>query len=312
MKGWLYTGYGDFKEVLELETELGIPIISEDQVLVKVVAAALNPIDAKRMDGFLGKNDSPLPIVPGYDVAGVVVEVGSDVTKLSIGDEVYGHINEKPLENPKQFGTLAELTAVEERLLAIKPQNLSFVEAACIPLALETAYEGLERAGLSTGKSILVLGGSGGIGTFVIQLAKHVYGASRVVATSSTAKLELLRSLGADVAVDYTKQNIEDLPENFDVVFDAATGGKSDVAVKAVKEGGSVVTVSGVVTPPALKFIVTSDGSMLEKLRPFIERGRIRPVIDPNSPFPLSSVLEAFELLESGRAIGKIAIYPIQ
>ncbi|PKI49451.1 hypothetical protein CRG98_030143 [Punica granatum] len=285
MKGWLYTGYGDFKEVLELETELGIPIISEDQVLVKVVAAALNPIDAKRMDGFLGKNDSPLPIVPGYDVAGVVVRVGSNVKKLKMGDEVYGNINEKPLNHPKQFGTLAEFTAVEEKLLAVKPSSLNFAEAASIPLAIETAYEGLERAKFSGSKSILVLGGAGGVGTFVIQ------------------------SLGADFAIDYTKQNFEDLPEKFDVVFD--TVGQSDRALKAVQEGGIVVSIVGGAKPPALLFVVTSDGSVLEKLSPFLETKKVKPVIDPKSPFPFSRVLDAFSHLATCRATGKIAIYPV-
>lgn len=107
---------------------------------------------------------------PGYDVAGVVVKVGSEVKKFKVGDEVYGDINENALEYPKVVGSLAEYTAVEEKLLAHKPKNLSFVEAASLPLAIETAYEGLERAGFSAGKSILVLGGAGGVGTHVIQV----------------------------------------------------------------------------------------------------------------------------------------------
>ena len=111
-----------------------------------------------------------LQTVPGYDVAGVVVKVGSQVQKFKVGDEVYGDLNEKALENPKRFGSLAEYTAAEERVLALKPKNLSFIEAASLPLAIETAYEGLERAELSAGKSVLVLGGAGGVGTHVIQV----------------------------------------------------------------------------------------------------------------------------------------------
>lgn len=109
-------------------------------------------------------------MVPGYDVAGVVVKVGSQVKNLKEGDEVYGDINEKALENPKQFGSLAEYTAVEEKLLAVKPKNLDFAQAASLPLAIETAYEGLEKAGFSAGKSVLVLGGAGGVGSLVIQV----------------------------------------------------------------------------------------------------------------------------------------------
>jgi 2-methylene-furan-3-one reductase len=159
--------------------------------------------------------------VPGYDVAGVVVKAGRKVKGLKEGDEVYGNISEKALEGPKQSGSLAEYTAVEEKLLALKPKSLGFAQAAGLPLAIETAHEGLERAGFSAGKSILILGGAGGVGSLAIQLAKHVYGASKVAATASTPKLELLKSLGADVAIDYTKENFEDLPDKYDVVLDA-------------------------------------------------------------------------------------------
>lgn len=192
--------------------------------------------------------------MPGYDVAGVVVKAGRKVKGLKEGDEVYGNISEKALEGPKQSGSLAEYTAVEEKLLALKPKSLGFAQAAGLPLAVETAHEGLERAGFSAGKSILILGGAGGVGSLAIQvnqpdthhhcisihqlnlhltftwpertsrtlqLAKHVYGASKVAATASTPKLELLKSLGADVAIDYTKENFEDLPDKYDVVLDA-------------------------------------------------------------------------------------------
>ncbi|KAK9277560.1 hypothetical protein L1049_007105 [Liquidambar formosana] len=215
MKSWVYGEYGGV-DVLKFDTKVSVPEVKEDQVLIKVVAAALNPVDAKRRQGKFKATDSPLPTVPGYDVAGVVVKVGSQVKGLKEGDEVYGDINEKALEGPKQFGSLAEYTAVEEKLLAPKPKNLDFVQAAGLPLAIETAYEGLERTGFSAGKSILVLGGAGGVGSLVIQLAKQVFGASRVAATSSTRKIELLKDLGADLAIDYTKENFEDLPEKFD------------------------------------------------------------------------------------------------
>ncbi|KAK3413233.1 hypothetical protein EUGRSUZ_I01801 [Eucalyptus grandis] len=283
IKAWVYAERGNPVDVLKLVPDVGVPEIKEDQVLVK--------------------------IVPGYDVAGVVVKVGDQAKKFKVGDEVYGDIIEKAVDHPKQHGTLAEYTAVEERLLALKPKNLSFVEAASLPLAIETAYEGLERAGFSPGKSILVLGGAGGVGSLVIQLAKEVFGASRVAATSSTGKLDLLKSLGADLAIDYTKENFEDLPEKFDVVYDAV--GQSERAVRAVKEGGSVVTISGKATPPAVLFFLTSNGSVLEKLNPFLENQKIKPVIDPKGTFPFSQALEAFLFLQTGRVTGKIVIHPI-
>ncbi|KAL7149105.1 hypothetical protein ABFS83_05G017000 [Erythranthe nasuta] len=226
MKAWIYSEYGGV-DVLKLKFDVPLPEPADDQVLIKVVAAALNPIDFKRRLGLLKAIDSPLPIVPGYDVAGVVVKVGAKVKEIKVGDEVYGDIIEKALDGPKQDGTLAEYTVAEEKLLALKPENLDFRQAAALPLAVETAYEGLERAGFSEGKSILVLGGAGGVGSFVIQLAKHVFGASKVAATSSTTKLELLKSLGADLAIDYTKDNFEDLPTNsilFTMLLDKPIG----------------------------------------------------------------------------------------
>ncbi|XP_021809725.1 2-methylene-furan-3-one reductase-like [Prunus avium] len=309
MKAWVYGEYGGV-DVLKFDTKVAVPELLEDQVLVKVVAAALNPVDFKRRQGKFQNTDSPLPTVPGYDVAGVVVKVGSKVKDFKEGDEVYGDINEKALEGPKQSGSLAEYTAVEERLLALKPKNLDFVQAAALPLAIETAYEGLERTGFSAGKSLLVLNGAGGVGSLVIQLAKHVFGASRVAATSSTGKLELLKSLGADLAIDYTKENFEELTEKFDVVYDAI--GQCDKAVKVVKEGGSVVALTGAVTPPGFRFVVTSNGAVLKKLNPYLESGKVKAVIDPKGPFPFSKLVEAFSYLETNRATGKVVIHPIQ
>ncbi|XP_050206989.1 NADPH-dependent alkenal/one oxidoreductase, chloroplastic [Mercurialis annua] len=308
MKAWVYDEYGGV-DVLKFDDKVSVPEIEEDQVLIKVVAAALNPVDAKRRQGKFKATDSPLPTVPGYDVAGVVVKVGSKVKELKEGDEVYGNINEKALEGPKQFGSLGEYTAVKEKLLALKPKNLDFVQAASLPLAIETADEGLQRTGFSAGKSILVLNGSGGVGSLVIQLAKHVYGASKVAATSSTRNLELLKSLGADLAIDYTKENFEELSEKFDVVYDAI--GQCDKAVKVVKEGGSVVALTGAVTPPGFRFVVTSNGDVLKKLNPYLESGEIKPVIDPTGPFRFSQVAEAFTYIETNRATGKVVVHPI-
>ncbi|KAF2308551.1 hypothetical protein GH714_010533 [Hevea brasiliensis] len=294
MKAWVYSEYGKPEYVLRFDSEVVVPEVKEDQVLIKVVAAALNPVDAKRMAGFIKAADSPQPTVPGYDVAGVVVKVGNQVNKFKIGDEVYGNVNELPL-NPKQFGTLAEYTAVEEKLLSLKPKKLNFAEASGIPLAIETAYEGLEKAGFSAGKSILVLGGAGGVGTLTIQ---HW-------------KIRVVEKLGRDLAIDYTKEKYEHLPEKFDVVYDAV--GECDRAVKAVKDGGSVVEIVGLTNPPppAFLFLETSDGAVLDKINPYLESGKVKPVLDPKGPFPFSQAKEAFSYLETTRAIGKVVVYPI-
>ncbi|XP_062106841.1 2-methylene-furan-3-one reductase-like [Humulus lupulus] len=307
-KAWIYNDYGKCSDVLKFESNVAVPQVKEDQVLLKVLAAALNPIDFKRMLGRFKSIDSPPPTVVGYDVAGVVVKVGSQVKKFKVGDEVYGDINELAAQKPKNFGTLAEYTAADDKVLALKPKSLSFAEAASLPLAIETAYQGLLRTELSPGKSVLVLGGAGGVGTLVIQLAKHVFGASKVAATASTGKLDLLRSLGADLAIDYTKENFEDLPEKFDVVFD--TVGEAERGLKAVKEGGKVLTIVRP-APPAISFGVTSSGSDLDKLEAYLESGKVKAVIDPKGPFHFCNTLEAFAHLETARAIGKVVIYPI-
>lgn len=308
MRAWVYGEYGGV-DVLKLDAKVAVPQVKEDQVLIRVLAAALNPVDFKRRQGKFKATDSPLPTVPGYDVAGVVVKVGSQVKSFKEGDEVYGDISEHALTFPKQFGSLAEFTAVEEKLLALKPRNLEFEQAACLPLAIETAYEGLERTGFSSGKSILVLGGAGGVGSLVVQLAKEVFGASRVAATSSTGKLDFLKSIGVDLPIDYTKENFEDLQEKFDVVYDAV--GQCDKAVKAIKEGGSVVALTGAVTPPGFRFVVTSNGDVLKKLNPYLENGKVKPIIEPEGYFSFLEVAEAFSYLETGRATGKVVIHPI-
>ncbi|XP_057810979.1 2-methylene-furan-3-one reductase-like [Salvia miltiorrhiza] len=309
MKAWSYKQYGG-PEVLKLESDVAVPELNDDQVLIKVVAAALNPVDYKRRGGAFGPYDSPLPIIPGFDAAGVVVKVGSKVKSFKEGDEVYGDIND-PYAGMKQLGTLAEFTITEERLLALKPKNLSFVEAASLPLAIETAYGGLESVKFSEGKSILVIGGAGGVGSLVIQIAKQVFGASKVAATASTAKLDLLKSLGADLAIDYTKQNFEDLPDKYDVVYD--TIGQVDKAVKVLKEGGSAVVVAvGIpVAPPAFAYSLNASGEYLTKLNPYLESGKVKAVLDPKGPFPFEKVEDAFAHIETNHATGKVVVHPI-
>ncbi|KAL6557168.1 hypothetical protein OROMI_017518 [Orobanche minor] len=173
MNAWIYSQHGKAEDVLKFESEVDVPDIKNDQVLIKVAAAALNPIDNIRMLGFFKATDSELPIVPGYDVAGVVVKVGPSAKKFKVSDEVYGDINENALVKPSRFGSLGD--------------------TPLLPLALETAFEGLEAAGMSAGKSLLVLGSAGGVGTLIIQLAKVYFGASKVAVTCSPAKAELLK-----------------------------------------------------------------------------------------------------------------------
>ncbi|MED6198607.1 hypothetical protein PIB30_068011 [Stylosanthes scabra] len=158
MKAWAYSEHGKSNAALKFHPNFPIPELNEDQVLIKVVAAAINPIDYHKIVGNYKGSDAPFPIVPGYDVAGVVIKVGSAAKKFKEGDEVYGMVE------AKDVGSLAEYTTAQENGLDHKPPNLSFAEAASLPLAIETAYGALHKVGLSAGQSILVLGGTGGVG----------------------------------------------------------------------------------------------------------------------------------------------------
>ncbi|KAM6549876.1 hypothetical protein CsatB_021552 [Cannabis sativa] len=271
-----------------------VPEVREDQVLIKVVAASINPVDYQRMLGFFKTIDSPPP-------------VGSQVKKLKVGDEVYGDINEMSIDKPKNFGTLAEYSAAEEKLLALKPKNLSFVEAASLPVAIETAYEGLKRADFSAGKSILILGGSGGVGTQIIQ-QNMFSGRRKWLQQQAQPKLELLKRLGADWSIDYTKENVEEIQEKFDVVYD--TVGQVEQGLKVVKEGGKVVSISKRAVG-AIFYGLSSSGTTLEKLEPYLENGKVKAVIDPKGLFPFVNTMEAFAYFETSRATGKVVIYPI-
>ncbi|KAL3691027.1 hypothetical protein R1sor_004678 [Riccia sorocarpa] len=305
-QAWLYSEYGP-KENLSLG-EVPVPELEADQVLIKVKAAALNPVDSKRRGGKFEKTDSPLPTVPGYDCAGVVVKVGSAVTKFKVGDEVYGDTSEFCLDGPKQYGTLAQYAAAEEKLLAPKPKNLSFAEAASLPLAVETAYQGLKKAGIKEGDKVFVLGGSGGVGTLAVQLAKQVFKASTVAATANTEKLDFVKSLGADIVLDYKQNKLEELTEKYDVVIDTVGKGEGP---KVVKSDGGLVVLTGPVEPPGFRYVIVSNGSDLEELNPYLESGSLKPVIDPKGPFPFSGVTEAYGYLEQGHASGKVVISPI-
>ncbi|XP_051138017.1 2-methylene-furan-3-one reductase-like [Andrographis paniculata] len=303
-KAWLYEEHGP-KEVLKLE-DIPIPSPKANQLLIRVHAAALNPFDVKLRWNLVACLD--LPVVPGCDMAGVVVAKGGEVLKFDVGDEVYGSIHDFSAQDGlKWLGTLAEFIVVEEDLVATKPRNLSFEEAASLPLAIQTAIEGFRVADFRQGQSVFVVGGAGGVGTLVVQLAKHVYKASKVAATTSTKKVEFVKSLGADYVVDYTKIRYEEVVEKYDLVYD--TIGDSRESCVVAKESAPVIDITW---PPsnarARHSGLTVSGEILEKIRPCLENGKVKAVIDPKGPFPVWDVIRAFGYLETGRARGKIVI----
>ncbi|EEF50413.1 alcohol dehydrogenase, putative [Ricinus communis] len=309
-KAWFYREHGP-KEVLQLG-DFPLPAPHHNEILVQVRAAALNPIDIKRRQKPVFPSE--FPVVPGCDMSGVVVAKGSGMTKYCIGDEVYGNIQDFNADGQlKQLGTLAEFIVVEERFVAKKPKNLSFEEAASLPLAVQTAMEGFMNADFKKGQNICVVGGAGGVGSLVVQLAKHFYGASYVVATTSTSKMEFVQSLGADKVVDYTNTGYKDIKEKYDFVYDTIGDSKNSFVV--AKDNAPIIDITWPPSNPvAVYSALTVSGENLEKLRPYLETGKLKAVIDPTGPYKFMDVIEAFRHLETGRARGKVVIssYPSQ
>src|SRR6478752_645405 len=221
-------------EVLKFE-EVPRPEPKEDEALVRVIASGVNPADPLTLSGKYAREfGTHLPLIPGYDIAGVVEKTGAKVTKLKAGDAVYGY--------PTFGGGWAEYVTVRQWEVAAKPKTLNFAEAAAVPMGALTAWQALvDTAQLQAGQTILVHGGSGGVGSFAVQIAKAR--GARVIATASTANQDLLKQLGADVPIDYTKTKFEEVAKDVDVVFD--TVGRDTLArsYPIMKKGGIVTTI---------------------------------------------------------------------
>lgn len=245
MKAFVVERYGDAGGVRA--GEMPDPHLGDDDVLVQIHAASVNPLDLKTRDGAL-KAILPyrVPFVLGNDLAGVVVGVGAGVTRFTAGEEVYA----RPDKN--RIGAFAELIAIHQDDVAIKPTTLTMQEAASIPLVGLTAWQALvERANLQPGQKVLIHAGSGGVGTIAIQLAKQL-GAS-VATTTSTANIDLVKSLGADVVIDYKKQAFETVLHDYDVVLDTLGGQTLEKSLQVLKPGGKLISIAGPPDPAFAK-----------------------------------------------------------
>jgi alcohol dehydrogenase len=305
------------------------PEVRPCDVRIAVRAAGLNPLDYKIRAGKVKLVlDVRPPIALGCDVAGVVESVGAQVTRFAAGDEVYARLEKN------RMGGLAELVSADERVVARKPANATFEEAASIPLAGLTALQALrEAAGLREGQRVLVHAGAGGVGSLAIQIGKIL--GLRVATTTSTRNVELVRGLGADEVIDYTKQ--APLPQELDAAFDTLGGASELASIAAVKPGGTVVGIGGLPDAafarewlpawvrPALWLMtgkrrhaaarrgvrftylfMRPDGEQLAELAGWIDAGKLRPLL--HATFALADVREAFRELERGRARGKIVV----
>jgi NADPH:quinone reductase-like Zn-dependent oxidoreductase len=324
MKAMVNAKYGP-PDVLEL-TEVGKPVPEDDEVLVKVHAASVNPADWHILRGEpyvarlqLGLRE-PKERVLGCDVAGRVEDVGENVEMLQPGDDVFG----SPFMHG--FGAFAEYVCVSEDLLAPTPVNLSFEQAAAVPLAASTALQGLrDHGGIEPGHRVLIVGASGGVGTFAVQIAKH-FGAE-VSGVCSTRNAEMVRSLGAEHVTDYTREDFTQSGRKYDLIFQLAGTRSPSRCRRALAPKGSLVQISGdsnghwigpvdriihalvlspFVSQKMASFTVIPNKEDLRFLKQLIEAGKLTPVIDKS--YPLAEVPEAIRYLENGHARGKVVI----
>jgi NADPH:quinone reductase-like Zn-dependent oxidoreductase len=330
MKALVFKRYGRPDQIAF--GDLPRPTPGPDEMLVQVHAAGLNPIDTMIPKGtFKPFLRFQLPATLGSDLAGVVVEVGSRVTRFKPGDAVFASIFDLGT------GALAEFAVVPENVAALKPANLDFVQAASIPMVGLTSWQALkERAHLKPGQKVFIPAGSGGIGTFAIQLAKHL--GATVATTTSTGNVDLVGSLGADEVIDYKKQEFEDVLRDYDAVLGTVRGDVLQKSLRILKPKSAVVSLIG---PPDTAFarargmnlfmvlvlwllswkmirhtkkrgieysflFVHPDGGQLAEIGELLQAGTIRPVIDKT--FPFAEAREALAYLEKGRAKGKVVV----
>ena len=330
MKAFIVKRYGK-KEKLQL-AEIAVPVIKENDVLVEIHSAGVNQLDSKIRKGeFKLILPYKVPFTLGHDVAGVVTKLGGSVSKFKVGDEVYA----RPADH--RIGTFAEYMSINENDLASKPRNLSMEEAASIPLVGLTAWQALiEKGNLKKGQKVFIQAGSGGVGTFAIQLAKHL--GATVATTTSAANIDLVKSLGADIVIDYKKDDFETILKDYDVVLNSQDARTLEKSLHILKPGGKLISISG---PPDVDFakeigsswlvklilkilssrvkkkakrlgvsysflFMRAQGEQLRQITKLVDSGVIKPVMD--KVFPFEQTNEALAYVEAGHAKGKVVV----
>ncbi len=292
-------------EVLKLE-EIPMPEPKNGEILIHVRAVSVNPIDYKIRSGKYTRANIKLPVTLGRDVAGVVQKIGSGVNHVRVGDEVYAFLG-------ALSGGYAEYALAKSNEVAQKPASLDFVNAAAVPLAATTAWQGLfDHGDLKAGQVVLIHGASGGVGLFAIQFAKTK--GAKVVATAGTEHVDLLRRLGADEVIDYQKEKFEQKAKNLDLVLDLIGGETQDRSWQTLKKGGTLVSTLGPPSPDkAAQYGVTAKSFMaqpkteqLAEIGRLIDAGRVKVFV--SKTFPLNQVGAAHAELEKHHTAGKIVL----
>jgi NADPH:quinone reductase-like Zn-dependent oxidoreductase len=294
-------------EVLKFE-EAPIPELKPDEVLIKVYASGVNPIDWKIRSG-MGREKFPgsFPLTLGWDVAGVIEAVGSEVKNFRKGEAVYSR------PDPRKNGSYAEYVAVKASLVEWKPESVDFVHAAAVPLAGLTAWQGLfDQGKLQSGQKVLIHAASGGVGSFAVQFAS--WKGAHVIGTTSEKNIALVKSLGADEVIDYKNEKFEERLQDIDLVFDTLGGDIQKRSFRVLKNGGRLVTTVKPEPDEASKakniqvngFLALSIPEDLEQIAGLIDQGKIKPVV--SRIFPLNKAAEAQKLSEAGHVNGKIVL----
>ncbi|WP_037319072.1 NADP-dependent oxidoreductase [Salegentibacter sp. Hel_I_6] len=324
MKSLQIKKYGEIKDSLSIN-EIEKPSVKSNQILVEVKAASLNPIDYKMAQGHLKELLTlDLPVTIGFDVSGVVVEKGADVSDFKIGDEIYSRVPQE------EMGTVAEFVAISADKVAKKPENISFEEASGLPLTGITAIQALEKAGIKEDDRILIHAGSGGVGSFAIQYAKAK--GAIVYTTTSSKNVDWVKALGADRVIDYKEEDYKEVANNLDIVFDTLGDDYTFDAFEIVKEGGVVTSIVGPPDEESAKIMGIKDYKLPEELsklakeksvaykhtwmqpnaaqlkgiKTMVEEGDIKPTVDLIYDF--KDGIDAYEYLATGRAEGKVII----
>jgi NADPH:quinone reductase-like Zn-dependent oxidoreductase len=330
MKAFLIQKY-DKKAKLLLE-EVATPAIKDNEILIEVHASGLNLLDSKIRSGeFKMILPYKFPLILGHDAAGIVTQVGKNVQHFKLGDQVYAR--------PADFhiGTFAEYMAISENDVALKPKNISMEDAASVPLVALTAWQALVEIGkVQEGQKVFIQAGSGGVGTIAIQLAKHL--GATVATTASEKSFDTLKSLGADILIDYKKEDFENVLKDYDLVLNSQDTATLKKSLNVLKPGGKLISISGPPTPDFARSIgapwyikivlslissgvrkkaeklgvqysflfMRADGKQLSGITKLIESGAIKPVVD--KIFPFAQTNEALDYVESGRVKGKVVV----
>lgn len=311
MKAIILNGFGGVDNLQYTEVEK--PVVNAGEVLVQVKAISINPVDVKTRagKGIAGRLKEQLPLILGWDIAGIVTETAENVTRFKVGDTVFGMVN-----FPGHGKAYAEYVAVPADQLALKPFQISFEDAAAATLAALTAWQSITQLiNVKKGDRVLIHAAAGGVGQYAVQIAKNL--GAYVIGTSSEANKDFVMGLGADEHIDYKAQRFEDVVQDIDFVFDSIGGENIDRSLQVIKKGGSIISIPSGLNAEVMEkakalgingyqFMVTSSGDDMDTIAAQLENGSLKSYV--SKTFAFENMADAHLQIESGRTVGKIIV----